>query len=694
MGCNDLGERLLVSVTLGLVDGYIWKGDALFGGGAEGWELISCLVRHIRVGFGRFLTKGYVMARYKWSVGVLLVAILATGAGAAGERIIGRRALSHGGPGWPRDKVTSIAFSPDGRWLAASYWRYPMNRPRTDWDAFVVQWDLKGKKRTIIPNAYGPIAFNPDSKTLAMGVYKRSYVKGFRTGPQVQMALWDVGASSPRCILPDQDAQPTPPIVAAAWSPDGKRIASIAGPTKLRLWDSDYKSVPVSISVKDIKTNPKRRYRLGAMRLIFTGNESLETICDTYAAYWKRSDQGVVLHSTYQAMWKTENPLTRNMAPPRQGWLYRTRDPQTSAVVADPILRAAPVAWSNRFCFSPNRKLIAIGWCGRTVLRRRDGVLVKTFLCGGGTAAFSPDGKRIATPDSRGIIRIWDIVSSKLIRTLRLDDKKENTVLAAAIQIASKFGDPKGNRKKIKSAVRGAAKRGAKIIVLPETAVTGYMTTDIKTAWQAAGRKVSDGLKGVDPKDVAETVPGVSTKYFASLAREYGVYLTVPLLEVDRKTGKYYNTSVLLGPDERILIHYRKRNPWVWAEKGWADDGNLGNPVIETPYGRLGLLICFDVHKQFKVMSDLKIDTLLYSIAWVDQAGSDWFSKQLPAQAKEHGFNIIGANWTLPKGFKPKWRGYGQSLIISSVGKILAKAKENLVDETVFAEITIPTPAN
>jgi len=359
------------------------------------------------------------------------------------------------------------------------------------------------------------------------------------------------------------------------------------------------------------------------------------------------------------------------------------------AVVSN-LRRAGLIAPRDCVRVSPDGKLIAIGARGKTVLRNMNGKLLKTFPCGGGPVAFSAKAKRIAAADLRGIVRVWDIASAKLIRALRLDGRKENTVMAAAIQCASKFGDPKGNRVRIKRAVSGAAEWGAKIVVLPETAITGYMSSDIKTAWQVPGRKLSDDLKGVDPKDAAETVPGESTKFFAPLAEQYGIYLTVPLLEVDRKTKKYYNTSVLLGPDGRILIHYRKRNPWMWAEKGWAEPGNLGNPVVDTPFGRLGLLICFDVHDQFKVMSKLKIDTLLYSIAWVDDAGSDWFSVQLPSRGRECGFNVIGANWTVPKNPKPAWHGYGKSLIVSSKGKILAKAANDLAEETVYAEITIP----
>ena len=561
------------------------------------------------------------MARGGLGVGFLALAIAAAAAAGASPR----RASSPHSHGWRLDhvQVTSIVFSPDGRWVAASYFGGAMNRIGTDWRAFVAEWEVGGKTRAIVPDAYGPIAFRPDSKALAMGIYKR---QGRDRSPRVRLAVWDVGKPSLRCILPDQET-PVSPAIGAAWSPDGKRLATGSSPDSLQLWGSDYKPLPVDISAKT----------------------------------------------------------------PQNAWLHTLAAKGAEPAVVKNLLMAKLIGRSDLVRISPDRKLIAISQRGKTVLRTGDLTLLKTFPAGGGPVAFNSDSKRIAAADNRGIIRIWDIASAKLIRTLRLDDHKENSVLAAAVQCASKFGDPAGNRKKIASLVTRAARKGAKIVVLPETAITGYMSSDIKTAWHAPGRQLSDDLKGVDPKDAAETVPGPSTKFFAPLAEQYGIYLTVPLLEVDRKTGKYYNTSVLLGPDGRILIHYRKRNPWIWAEKGWAEDGNLGNPVVDTPFGRLGLLICFDVHDQFKVMSKLKIDTLLYSIAWVDDAGSDWFSVQLPARVKDSGFNVIGANWTVPKNPKPEWHGYGKSLIVSSKGKILGKAKNDLAEETVFAEIPIPS---
>ena len=109
-------------------------------------------------------------------------------------------------------------------------------------------------------------------------------------------------------------------------------------------------------------------------------------------------------------------------------------------------------------------------------------------------------------------------------------DAPAQTVKVAAVQCHSVFGDVVLNRIHLAALVRRAARKGAKIIVLPETAVTGYMSDDIKRTWQTGDREISDGLTGVDPKAAAETVPGPSTRVFGKLADELDVYLTVPLI--------------------------------------------------------------------------------------------------------------------------------------------------------------------
>jgi predicted amidohydrolase len=260
----------------------------------------------------------------------------------------------------------------------------------------------------------------------------------------------------------------------------------------------------------------------------------------------------------------------------------------------------------------------------------------------------------------------------------------EPTVRVAAIQFASEFGKPEANRGRLEALVRDAARDGAKIVVLPETAIQGYLTFDIGTAWQADGLKVTDGLRGVSPKDVAESVPGPSTEAFARLAGELGVYVSVPVLEVDKASGRYYNSVCLVGPEGKLLLHYRKLNPWPYAERGWAAVGDRGRPVLDTPYGRLALLICYDIHTEPAHLKEAGVDVLLYSIAWVDRPKSTWFQAELPRIARESNLHIVGANWTVPR--EPAWHGYGQSLIIERTGRVLARARRDVGEEIIHAD--------
>lgn len=266
-------------------------------------------------------------------------------------------------------------------------------------------------------------------------------------------------------------------------------------------------------------------------------------------------------------------------------------------------------------------------------------------------------------------------------------DAKPGTVRVAAVQFISRWGKPAENRKGLEALIREAAQKGAKIVVLPETAIPAYMSHDIRLTWQLEGRRVTSGLLGASPKDVAETVPGESTKAFGALAKELGIYLTVPLVEVEPKENKFYNTLVLVGPDGQIALHYRKLNPWPWAERGWASRGDRGHQVLDTPYGRLALLVCYDINFEPPKLKEKGVDHLLYAIAWVDDHGSTWFHKELPEIAKKADINIIGANWSVPD--QPGWHGYGQSLIILRSGEVAARAKNDLGNEIIYADLPV-----
>src|SRR2546423_3180792 len=94
------------------------------------------------------------------------------------------------------------------------------------------------------------------------------------------------------------------------------------------------------------------------------------------------------------------------------------------------------------------------------------------------------------------------------------------TVKVAAIQCSSDLGAVAENRAKLTALVRQAAAKGAKIIVLPEAAITGYVSQDQRHNWHVRGRPLEAAFIGRDPALAAETVPGESSDHFCTLANE------------------------------------------------------------------------------------------------------------------------------------------------------------------------------
>ena len=258
------------------------------------------------------------------------------------------------------------------------------------------------------------------------------------------------------------------------------------------------------------------------------------------------------------------------------------------------------------------------------------------------------------------------------------------TVKVAAVQCSSDLGDVTGNTKKLTSIVSEAANAGAKIVVLPETAITGYLSQDLKTNWHVEGMPLDANYRWQHPAGFAETVPGPSTKHFAALAKEKGIYLTIPFMEVDG--GKYFNTVCLANPKGELVAHYRKLTPWPVPEKSWATPGDRGIQAYDTEYGRVGLGICYDIHTILEKYREQKLWALLYPIAWVDdEHPAEWFFHRLPERVKPFGHHIIGANWSVDK--KQSWRGYGFSTILKNDGTIAAHAKTLYGSEIIYADL-------
>jgi predicted amidohydrolase len=119
---------------------------------------------------------------------------------------------------------------------------------------------------------------------------------------------------------------------------------------------------------------------------------------------------------------------------------------------------------------------------------------------------------------------------------------------------------------------------------------------------EAAGRRpdivcLPEGItvvgNGKSYAEAAEPIPGPSTRFLGELARKHHVYLVAGLYE--REGTAVYNTSVLLGRDGSLTGKYRK----VCLPREEIDGGitpGHSYPVFDTDFGRIGMMICWDVH--------------------------------------------------------------------------------------------------
>ena len=119
-------------------------------------------------------------------------------------------------------------------------------------------------------------------------------------------------------------------------------------------------------------------------------------------------------------------------------------------------------------------------------------------------------------------------------------------------------------------------------------------------AAEAAGRKADllvfgelvTVLGAGDTKAAAETVPGPSTRLLGEMARRHGMYIVAGMSE--REGHLIYNTAVLLAPDGKLAGKYRKMVVTSGEARG-GDTPGSDYPVFETRFGKLGMMICYDL---------------------------------------------------------------------------------------------------
>jgi len=224
--------------------------------------------------------------------------------------------------------------------------------------------------------------------------------------------------------------------------------------------------------------------------------------------------------------------------------------------------------------------------------------------------------------------------------------------------------------------IEQAGEQGVQILCLQEIFSTPYFCPGQDPRWYAS----------------AETIPGPTTDLMAQYAKKYNMVIIVPIYEKEQ-SGVLYNTAVVFDADGTMLGKYRKNHiPQTsgFYEKFFFKPGNLGYPVFQTRYAKVGVYICYDRHfpDGARILGLNGAEIVYNPSATVAGLSQYLWKLEQPAHAAANGYfmgciNRVGteAPWNIGKF-------YGSSYFVNPRGEIFAQASEDK-DELLVAEFDL-----
>ena len=247
---------------------------------------------------------------------------------------------------------------------------------------------------------------------------------------------------------------------------------------------------------------------------------------------------------------------------------------------------------------------------------------------------------------------------------------KSSPVRVALIQMSC-TPDPTRNLRVALQRIATAAKSGAKLVCLPELFRSLYFCQKEDYACFK----------------LAEPIPGATTQALSLAAKKNKVTLVASLFE-KRTEGLYHNTTVVFGPNGKILGKYRKMHipdDPGFSEKFYFSPGDTGFHPIDTPVGRLGILVCWDqwYPEAARLMALRGAQILIYptAIGWAkgekkavcDAQQNAWQTIQR-SHAIANGLYVLSINRT---GCEKNLQFWGSSFVTAPFGEVIAQCSSH-----------------
>jgi beta-ureidopropionase len=223
-----------------------------------------------------------------------------------------------------------------------------------------------------------------------------------------------------------------------------------------------------------------------------------------------------------------------------------------------------------------------------------------------------------------------------------------------------------------------AGREGVQVLCMQEIFTGPYFCAEQTTRWY----------------DTTERIPdGPTVRLMQEAARRHQMVIVVPIYEEDTP-GVYYNTAAVIDADGTYLGKYRKNHiphcaPGFW-EKFYFRPGNLGYPVFETRYGKVGVYICYDRHfpEGARELGLNGAEMVFNPSATVAGLSEYLWKLEQPAHAVANAYFVGAINRV---GREQPWdigEFYGQSYFCDPRGQFLAQASRDRT-ELITAELDL-----
>ncbi len=262
--------------------------------------------------------------------------------------------------------------------------------------------------------------------------------------------------------------------------------------------------------------------------------------------------------------------------------------------------------------------------------------------------------------------------------------EKFNRVTAAVVQAAPVLFDRDASVEKVCQLTAEAARLGARLVLFPEAFIPayprGFSFGAVVGSRSAAGRALWERYWSN-----AVEIPGPAVDRLAEAARQNGVYLSVGVIERDAlfSHGTLYCTLLYFGPDGSLLGKHRKLKPTASERLIWGEGDGSTLTVVDTPYGKMGGLICWENLMPLARMALYGKGIEIYLAPTADSR--DAWQATMRHIACEGRCFVLGCNQFVTRdmvpadlpGFEemsaqPEVMSRGGSVIVSPLGEVLA----------------------